>query len=133
MTGSVGPRIGYSMLRSAAIPVRLRSGGSCLLAVVLLLACHDDAPNPPGGERPPHVILFMLDAARADHLSSYGYSFDTTPHIDALAEKGALFEHHYAGNQNTRKSLPTLMLGRYVAPPLFGFSRDISRVQESVG
>lgn len=34
---------------------------------------------------PPHqAILILLDAARPDHFSSYGYGKDTTPEMDAL-------------------------------------------------
>ncbi len=40
-----------------------------------------------------HVILISIDTCRADHLSCYGYPAQTTPHIDALAQEGILFEN----------------------------------------
>lgn len=41
----------------------------------------------------PNVLLIILDAARPDHLSCYGYGRKTTPNIDDLAEDGVLFEN----------------------------------------
>ena len=46
------------------------------------------------GETPPHhrsVILITVDAYRANRLSCYGYTGQTTPNIDALAKRGTLF------------------------------------------
>jgi uncharacterized SAM-binding protein YcdF (DUF218 family) len=33
----------------------------------------------------PNVILIILDAARADHFSCYGYGKNTTPRMDAIS------------------------------------------------
>jgi arylsulfatase A-like enzyme len=43
----------------------------------------------------PHcnVVLIMIDTLRADHLGIYGYERDTSPNIDAFAEKSLLFEN----------------------------------------
>ena len=41
-----------------------------------------------GPSSQPDVILITLDTTRADHLSSYGYPRDTSPHLDALAAIG---------------------------------------------
>ena len=43
-----------------------------------------------GGEEPPerpNVILVSIDTLRADHLGCYGYARDTSPFMDALAER----------------------------------------------
>lgn len=40
-----------------------------------------------------HVLLISLDTTRADYLSCYGFEKPTTPHIDAIANEGILFEH----------------------------------------
>ncbi|MFH0944338.1 MAG: sulfatase, partial [Planctomycetota bacterium] len=39
----------------------------------------------------PSVLLVTLDTTRADHLGCYGYSVDTSPRIDRLAESGTVF------------------------------------------
>lgn len=48
--------------------------------------------------RPPNILFFGIDSIRADRMSSYGYHRQTTPHIDALADEGVLFEDYYAPN-----------------------------------
>jgi arylsulfatase A-like enzyme len=44
---------------------------------------------PPAGT--PDVILVSLDTTRADHLSTYGYGRETSPHLTALAADALLF------------------------------------------
>jgi len=44
---------------------------------------------PPAGT--PDVILVSLDTTRADHLSTYGYERDTSPHLTELATDALLF------------------------------------------
>ena len=39
-----------------------------------------------------NVLIISLDTTRADHLGCYGFDKPTTPHIDALAAEGVLFE-----------------------------------------
>ena len=43
--------------------------------------------------RHPNLVLVSIDSLRADHLHCYGYERETSPHIDALAEAGVLFEN----------------------------------------
>lgn len=38
-----------------------------------------------------NIILITLDTTRADHLSCYGYSRNTSPNLDKLAQRGLLF------------------------------------------
>ena len=40
-----------------------------------------------------NVLLISIDTCRADYLSCYGYSSNTTPNIDAIAKDGVLFEN----------------------------------------
>jgi len=47
----------------------------------------------PGGTGIQRVVLISIDTCRADHLSCYGFSKKTTPHIDRIAEEGVLFEN----------------------------------------
>src|SRR5207244_13468804 len=44
---------------------------------------------PPAGA--PDVLLVSLDATRADHLSTYGYGRETSPHLTAFAADALLF------------------------------------------
>ncbi len=47
-------------------------------------------------ENPPNVILIMLDAARADHMSIYGYERQTTPFLDSLYQTGKVHKTEFA-------------------------------------
>ncbi len=64
------------------------------------------------------VLLVTIDALRADHVGAYGYPRPTTPHIDALAKQGVVFEHAYAATPHTSYSVTSLMTGKYMRPLL---------------
>jgi arylsulfatase A-like enzyme len=44
----------------------------------------------------PNVLLIVLDAVRADHLSLYGYGRQTTPNLDRWSREGVVFERAIA-------------------------------------
>lgn len=90
-----------------------------LLVVALVvggLSCTRSEPTPEAAGR--RLIFIMLDAARPDRFSSYGYERETTPVMDELARRGMLFENHYAQSTFTRASLPSLLFSRYFTKPL---------------
>jgi arylsulfatase A-like enzyme len=64
------------------------------------------------------VLLVSIDALRADHVTSYGYARPTTPHLDALAKEGALFERAYTATPHTSYAVTSLMTGKYMRPLL---------------
>ncbi len=47
--------------------------------------------TPPSPEKP-NIILFSIDTLRADHLSCYGYSRETSPNIDKFSRESILFK-----------------------------------------
>jgi len=57
-----------------------------LLAASLAVACSGEAPA-----QRPNVLLITLDTTRADHLSCYDPTRETTPNIDAVAADGVRF------------------------------------------
>jgi arylsulfatase A-like enzyme len=61
----------------------------------------------------PNVVLVILDAVRADHLSCYGYERATSPNVDRLAEEGALFETAISPSSWTLPSHASMMTGTY--------------------
>ena len=60
-----------------------------------------------------HIIIYVLDALRADHLSCYGYHRNTTPNIDALVERGVLFENCFTATTWTRPVAASILAGVY--------------------
>ncbi|NLO31925.1 MAG: sulfatase [Candidatus Hydrogenedentes bacterium] len=66
-----------------------------------------------GGEAErPDIIWVLLDACRPDFFC-YGNPRPVSPHIDALAEEGCLFESHFAQGLWTKASVPSYMTGKY--------------------
>jgi arylsulfatase A-like enzyme len=59
----------------------------------------------------PNIVLITMDAARADHLSAYGYRRDTSPNLVRLAEKGVLFENAVSATSWTLPSLSAIYTG----------------------
>jgi arylsulfatase A-like enzyme len=58
--------------------------------------------------RQPNIILIVWDTARADHLSSYGYSRNTTPNVDQFAQRGVLFENAISSSNWTLPSMASM-------------------------
>ncbi|MGA1794781.1 MAG: sulfatase-like hydrolase/transferase [bacterium] len=67
---------------------------------------------------PPHprnILLITIDTIRADHLGCYGYDSIKTPHIDALATNGVLFENAFSPVPLTLPSHTSILTGTYPA------------------
>jgi arylsulfatase A-like enzyme len=61
-----------------------------------------------------NVILYVIDAVRADHLDVYGYSRETGPTIRSLAEEGVRFARCFAQDTWTKASISSLFSGTTV-------------------
>ena len=90
--------------------MRRRVSGPLCLAV-LALSCRGGAPPPRPSPTPPlrtgngnSVLLITIDTLRADHLGAYGYRRSTSPHIDALARRGTVFDRAFTFWPKTRGS-----------------------------
>ena len=68
----------------------------------------------PAGEKAarPDIVLVSLDSVGAAHCSGYGYKHKTTPELDKLAERGALFVHAYAPGSDTQRALIPIVSGQ---------------------
>lgn len=65
-----------------------------------------------------NVVLISIDTCRADRLSCYGYKRETTPHIDALARDGVLFQEALTPVPLTTPAHSSMLTGTY--PPTHG-------------
>ncbi len=59
----------------------------------------------------PHVVWFLVDSLRADHMGLYGYPLDTTPALDAFFGGGVVFEQAFTNGNDTRSATTTLFTG----------------------
>jgi arylsulfatase A-like enzyme len=65
------------------------------------------------GIRKPNVILLTLDTTRADHIACYGYLGVKTPNLDALAQRGVLFEQAATSSPLTLPAHCSILTGMY--------------------
>ncbi len=79
---------------------------AALMLPLILSACGEKDPRP-------NIVLISIDSLRADHLSSYGYGRKTSPRIDQLASKGALFEKAFSTTSWTLPSHMALFTSMY--------------------
>jgi arylsulfatase A-like enzyme len=61
----------------------------------------------------PDIVLLILDTQRADRLSCYGYPFETSPHLDALAADSTLFRFAVSAAHWTIPSHTSFFTGLY--------------------
>ena len=61
-------------------------------------------------EKPPILIVYLIDTLAAEHMSLYGFQRDTAPALSALAAEGVLFAHAFSNSSRTVESIPDLML-----------------------
>ncbi len=104
--------------------------GLALLAVLAggaagILAGAPEPPPPPEG-RKPDILLISIDSLRADHLHSYGYQRETSPHIDALAREGVMFRHTVAPTSWTLPSHVTMLTS--LPPNYHKVTADLTRL-----
>lgn len=71
-------------------------------------------PAPPPGS--PNILIVILDTVRAASLSVYGYERETTPHLQALAREGVVFDRAIAPAPWTLPSHASLLAGRVYRP-----------------
>lgn len=72
-------------------------------------------------------MLICIDTLRADHISHYGYTRATTPHISHYFGNAETFEHAYTAASYTSGSVVSILSGLY--PPSHGvrtFFRKLS-------
>jgi arylsulfatase A-like enzyme len=59
----------------------------------------------------PNIVLIVMDATRADHLSCYGYARNTSPNVDQIAKRGVLFENALSSSSWTLPSMASIFTG----------------------
>src|SRR5687767_14586332 len=67
---------------------------------------------------PPSIVLITVDTLRADRLGAYGRSPSITPHLDALAARGVVFDKAWTTAPLTVPAHASLLTG--LLPPKHG-------------
>jgi arylsulfatase A-like enzyme len=65
------------------------------------------------------VLLVDIDTLRPDHMGCYGYSRNTTPNIDTIAEQGVRFDNYYCPDAPCLPSRAAMVSG------LFGIKNGV--------
>ncbi len=118
----------------------MRAAGRIAAGLALALAgCGPaDAPGAAPGGTPAasgparNVLLIVVDTLRADRLGPWSPERRTTPHIDALAARGTLYEDCRAQGSNTRYSMLSMMSGLYVTDEEERLPADSPTLAETV-
>ncbi len=63
-------------------------------------------------KKKPNILLIAIDSLLSTHMSCYGYHHRTTPHIDAFAEGGTLFEQTFSPHVPTTPAYASMLTGR---------------------
>lgn len=98
---------------------RERAGCVGVLVFLLLGACQPSGSRSAparvevGSAAPRNLVLVTIDTQRADRLGCYGYSKIKTPNLDALAQRGVLFENAIATAPLTAPSHASMFTGVY--------------------
>lgn len=90
----------------------------------LLVAAALSAPSQP------NVILISIDTLRTDHLGMYGHPHDTSPNLDALAERSLVFDDMLTEIPLTSPSMCAMMTSLY--PRITGATRNGLRLPDEV-
>ena len=92
-----------------------RATSARLAAVALILTVSGSGCGRPRIDPVNSVILVIVDTLRADHLGLYGYSRPTSPHLDAWASEGVVFERAFSTSSWTLPSVASIFTGHYPA------------------
>jgi len=85
--------------------MRKRLANGALSAIGLLASCSS------GGSTPPSVVVIVVDTLRADHLSQYGYSRETSRALEGFASRATRFLSCHAPASWTAPSTASLFTG----------------------
>ncbi len=101
---------------SAMSPRCLIVGAPWIVAALAASGCAPTTTELEAQARP-HVVIWLVDTLRADHLGCYGYERPTSPHLDALARNGVRFANLHVHANWTMPSVASLLSG--MAPDIY--------------
>jgi len=84
---------------------------SILAVIACLFLLSSCAPEQIEEQKPPNILMIVIDSVRARNLGCYGYERNTSPNIDSLAAEGTLWENCVAQSSWTLPSFSSILTG----------------------
>ena len=84
-----------------------------LLIFVILCGCQRNESEIEDLPDVKNIVFITIDTLRRDHLSAYGYPYETAPFISKLARKGVVFNNAYTAVSQTAPSYTSMFTGLY--------------------
>jgi arylsulfatase A-like enzyme len=138
-TLELGSREGLTRLRLATRPTDDTASptGIILRRPMILTAPREDVPeaplsvaaDPPKAHRP-NVIIYLVDALRADRLGVYGCDRPLSPRLDAVAEQAVTFTDAVAQSSWTKAAVASIFTG--IWPRAHGVNGPDDRLPEGL-
>ncbi len=116
---------GPARLRIEVLPDAAESARAVRMIAATIVASRTNSAlheKPGAGERPglpdalfdrPNVIVYLVDALRADRLGCYGSSKALSPRLDEFAREAVVFEDAVAQSSWTKAAVASLFTGRW--------------------
>src|ERR1700754_1365543 len=82
-------------------------------SLLLLTASSFGSDYADAAQRPPNIVVFLVDDLGQRDLGCYGSTFYETPHIDQLAADGMKFTQAYSNCPVCSPTRASMMTGRY--------------------
>ena len=77
----------------------------------------------------PNIVLVVMDTARAQNFSCYGYERETTPFLDSLAEDNVRYENAYSQANWTLSSHASMFSGQYLSEHQADLDKNIGDLE----
>ncbi len=74
----------------------------------IFVGCGEREAQPP---RLPNIVIYLVDALRADHLSVYGYPKETSPRLAEFAADAIVYDRAFSTSSWTRPAVASLLTG----------------------
>ena len=84
-----------------------------LLPLLVALLCVPAHAEVQGADRPPNIVVVLVDDLRWDDIGVAGHPFVETPNIDRLAHEGARFLNAFAATPLCSPSRASILTGQY--------------------
>lgn len=80
-------------------------------------------------EKRPNIVLVVMDTARAQNFSCYGYERETTPFLDSLAEGNVKYENAFSQANWTLSSHASMFSGQYLSEHQADLDKNIEDLE----